>query len=57
MNFRRGIGMSPAKTSNQEQAPVCAAWVEALRAEFGEDQVKVLWVKEGDVELGERDAS
>jgi len=42
--------MTAAKRSNQARAPQCAAFVEALREVFGE--VKVLYVREGDVEMG-----
>lgn len=45
--------MSPDKRSNWERAPICAAFVKEMREVFGED-VKVLYVKEGDFELGER---
>lgn len=41
-----------AKTSNHEKAPVCAEFVKKMREIFG-DNVKVLWVKEGDFELGD----
>lgn len=44
--------MIESKTSNQERAPICAAFVEEMREAFGFDQVVVLYVKEGDVELG-----
>jgi len=40
------------KSSNHSQAPLCAAFVEEMRKVFGADQVIVLWVKEGDFELG-----
>lgn len=42
--------MSQQKLSNHAKAPKCAAFVEALREVFGKDQVKVLWVKEGEFE-------
>ena len=42
--------MSQDKTSNQSKAPICAAWVEQMRALFVD--VKVLWVKEKDFEIG-----
>lgn len=41
-----------SKNKNHEKAPVCAAWVKQMREVFGPD-VKVLWVKEGDFEMGE----
>jgi hypothetical protein len=44
--------MTTAKRSNQERAPQCAAFVEALRTAFGADQVKVLYVREGEVQMG-----
>lgn len=42
------------KTSNHEKAPECAAFVAAMREAFGADQVKVLYVREGDFEIGEK---
>lgn len=42
--------MNQAKRSNQEQAPICAAFVEEFRKVFGE--VKVLHVQEGSFEIG-----
>lgn len=43
-----------ASTSdNHSRAPQCAAFVSAMREAFG--QVTVLWVKEGDFEMGKRD--
>ena len=44
--------MSKAKSSNWEKAPQCAKFVKDMRAVFGDD-VKVLYVKEGSLELGE----
>lgn len=44
-----------SKTSNHEKAPICAAFVKELRELFGEDQVKVLMVSEGEVQLGQRE--
>lgn len=44
--------MNQANRSNQDKAPICAAFVNAMREVFGE--VKVLHVKEGDFELGEK---
>lgn len=45
----------PASTSkNHERAPKCAAFVKAMREEFGADQVTVLYVEEGEVKLGEK---
>ena len=41
------------KTSNHEKAPICAAWVKQMREVFGDD-VKVLWVREGDFSMGEK---
>lgn len=40
-------------SKNHQKAPVSAAFVKEMREVFGEDQVKVLYVKEGEVELGE----
>jgi hypothetical protein len=42
--------VSKAK-SNHALAPICAAWVKEMREVFGD--VKVLYVKEGDLEMGE----
>jgi hypothetical protein len=42
-------------SSNREKAPHCAAFVKAMREVFGEEHVQVLYVKEGDVELGRPD--
>lgn len=41
-----------ARVANHEKAPICAAFVKLMREVFGDD-VKVLWVKEGDFEMGE----
>jgi hypothetical protein len=43
-------------SKNHEQAPICAAFVKEMRSVFGDD-VKVLWVREGSFELGERSES
>ncbi len=40
--------------ANHEKAPVCAAFVEEMRKVFGHDQIRVLYVKEGDFELERR---
>lgn len=40
------------KSSNHEKAPICAAFVKQMREVFGDD-VKVLWVKEGDFSMGD----
>lgn len=53
----RGRTMTKAKPStsdNHAAAPVCAAFVAAMRAVFG-DSVRVLYVKEGEIELGRRE--
>ena len=42
-----------SRSKNHEEAPISAAFVKELRAVFGEDEVKVVYVKEGEVELGE----
>jgi hypothetical protein len=39
-------------SSNHEKAPLSAAFVKQMRQVFG--QVSVLYVKEGEVELGEK---
>jgi hypothetical protein len=46
-----------ASTSeNHEKAPLAAEFVRKMRAAFGDD-LKVVYVKEGDFELGERDGT
>lgn len=45
--------MTQAKRSNHERAPLSAAFVKAMREAFGDDQVKVVYVREGDVKIGE----
>ena len=45
--------MSNPKTSNWAKAPICAAFVKEMRRVFGDENVTVLWVKEGDFEIGE----
>lgn len=42
-----------SKTSNHEKAPICAEFVKQMREVFGQDQVKVTFVREGNVKLGE----
>ena len=49
--------MSKAKTSNHQRAPEAAKFVEEMREVFGADQVQVIYVKEGDFELGELSAA
>jgi hypothetical protein len=44
-----------SKSSNHAKAPICAAFVEEMRAVFGE--VRVIYVKENDFQLGEPDAA
>ena len=46
--------MNAAKISNQKRAPLCAAFVEAMREAFGRDQVTVLYVEENGFKLGEQ---
>ena len=45
-----------AKQRNREAMPQTAAIVDAFRARFGND-VRVLWAREGDVEVGTRQPS
>jgi hypothetical protein len=45
--------MSQSTSENQAKAPLCAAFVQAMREVFGD--VKVLYVEENDVRLGEKD--
>lgn len=45
--------MKTSTSDNQAKAPICAAFVKEMREVFGEDQVKVVYVKEGEVLLGE----
>jgi hypothetical protein len=44
--------MKSQSASNHERAPICAAWVKQMREVFGDD-VKVLWVSEGDFVIGQ----
>ncbi len=39
-------------SSNQAKAPICAVFVAEMREAFGADEVKVIYVKEGEIELG-----
>lgn len=41
-------------SKNHEKAPLCAAFVAAMREAFGAESVEVLFVKENEVELGSR---
>ena len=41
-------------TSNHMKAPQSASFVASLRNVFGNENVRVLYVKEGEVELGEK---
>lgn len=47
--------MKQATAANHERAPLCAAFVEAMREAFGD--VMVLNVRERDVKLGDEDQS
>jgi hypothetical protein len=42
------------KSSNHAKAPISAAFVKQMREVFGDDQVEVRYVKEGDFELDKR---
>ena len=42
------------RTSNHMKAPQSASFVASLRNVFGNENVQVLYVKEGDVEIGEK---
>lgn len=44
----------PSTSENQMNAPLCAGFVKAMREAFGAENVQVLYVKEGDVELGKK---
>ena len=46
--------MASISKGNHAKAPKSAAFVKQMRAVFGED-VKVIYVKEGDLKLGEPD--
>lgn len=37
---------------NRERMPEIAAFVDAMRAAFGNDQVRVLWARENGYEVG-----
>ena len=43
-----------ASTSNHMQAPQSASFVAKLRQAFGAENVKVLYVNEGPIQLGEK---
>jgi hypothetical protein len=45
--------MAPS-TSNHMKAPKCASFVAKMRNVFGNAEVKVVYVNEGDVQLGEK---
>ena len=49
--WRAGVD---SKTSNHMKAPKSAAFVAEMRQVFGAENVEVLYVKEGNVELGEK---
>lgn len=40
------------RDANRKTMPTVTAFVDAMRAEFGADQVKVFYAREGGVELG-----
>ena len=40
-----------SRSENHQKAPICAEFVRQMREVFGD--VKVLWIREGDFELGE----
>ena len=42
----------PSTSENHEKAPLCAEFVNQMREVFGPDQVNVLGVKEGSVNIG-----
>jgi hypothetical protein len=44
--------MSQSTSENQAKAPICAEFVKLMREVFGE--VKVLYVEENDVKIGEK---
>ena len=45
--------MTQAKRSNWSRAPLCAAFVKAMREVFGDD-VRVIYVREGGLEMGRK---
>lgn len=45
-----------SSADNQAKAPISAVFVAAMREAFGEENVKVIFVKEGEVNLGEPSA-
>lgn len=46
-----------ASISNHKKAPLCAGFVKAMREAFEKENVEVLYVKEGELELDYRRAS
>lgn len=49
--------LQASTSKNHQQAPICAEFVRQMREVFGEDQVVVKYVKEGEVELGDKSCS
>jgi hypothetical protein len=49
--------MKNQSRSNQEKAPICAKFVEDMREAFGVENVKVVYVEEGEIKLGEKQES
>lgn len=43
------------KEEAHAKAPICAAFVKEMREKFGEDQVTVVWVREGEIVKGKRE--
>jgi hypothetical protein len=54
VSFWFRIFLDMVKEKNHEKAPLSAEFVKQMREVFGEDQVTVLYVEEGDVKLGDR---
>lgn len=50
---KRGLPVSISE--NQKRAPICAAFVQEMRTCFPE--LVVLYVREGDLEMGEKDGA
>ena len=43
------------KEENHKKAPICAEFVQKMREAFGDDQVRVLWVREGAFAKGKKE--
>jgi hypothetical protein len=54
VDFWVRVLLDMVKEKNHEKAPKSAEFVKQMREVFGENQVTVLYVEEGEVKLGEK---